>query len=132
MAVVYAERCVGDQRKLHLADFKAPVGRADVEATGHGRKLDQVVVAMVLVMVQNDHVVCKEFLDVFFSIQVEPVFQTVSTECLEHQFLGKEVHLLGLLSVSLFIQADKFVEEILPDLLQRLSHVDLSLELGVH
>jgi hypothetical protein len=74
-----------------------------MEATGHGRECESVVVAMVFVVIQHDYVVCKELLDVFFRVQVEPVFQAVSAECLEHLLLSKEVHLLSLLSVSLFI-----------------------------
>ena len=76
--------------------------------------------------------VLEKVLDIFFGVKIKPVFQAHPCKGLPHLLLGEEVNLLGLLRVTLLVQAYKLNEKVLTNLHQRQRHVKFALELRMH
>ena len=64
---------------------------------------------MSLIVIKNNNVVLEKIMDVFFSIEIQPVFQTHPVEFVEHLLLFKETNLLGFLTIALMIKLDKLI-----------------------
>lgn len=62
---------------------------------------------MSLVVIQNHNLVLKHLLHILFCVQVEPVFEAKTAEFVKHLLLLKEVDLLGLLRIALFVETHK-------------------------
>ena len=87
---------------------------------------------MPFVVVQDNDVVLEEVVDVFLSVEIQPILEAHLAELLVHLFLLEEAYLLRLLTVSLPVELDEFVEQVLSNLLQRLCHVYFPAKLRMH
>ena len=63
---------------------------------------------MRLIVIEDHNMILKEVLDVFFCIEIEPIFKSESTKRLKHLLLCEEVDLLRFLCVSFLIKSYKF------------------------
>ena len=88
-----------------------------MEATRDWRQIHQVVEGVSFIVVQDDHVVLEEVVDVFLGVEIQPVLEAHPAELLVHLLLFEEADLLCLLAVPLPIELDELIEEILPNLL---------------
>ena len=59
---------------------------------------------MVLVVIQYDHMIVEEIIDVLFRVELLPIFKAEPWKLLEHLAFLQKVHFLGFLLVSLGIQ----------------------------
>lgn len=132
MPVGYVHAGICEQDKLHLGDFNTPIGGANVEAAGNGRETEQVVKGVLFVVIQDDHLVLKHVLHVFFRVKVEPVLKTESAELVKHLLLLEEVDLVRLLTIAFFVDSDELEQEVLADLGHWLGHENFAFELGMH
>lgn len=87
---------------------------------------------MLFVVIEHYHLVCKEVGEVFFSVEVHPVFESNATKFRKKLLLLEEVERLNFLVVALLVESHKFKQEVLPDLMNGLGHEHFSLECRVH
>ena len=83
-------------------------------------------------MIQDYNLVLEHLLDILFCIQVEPIFQPQPAELMIHLLLLKEIDLLCLLAIALFIQSHELQEQVLSNLVHWLCHENLASKLRMH
>jgi len=132
VSVVETYWSISHNSEFEVSNFEVPAARSNVEAGGHRRQLHYTVKRMMFIVVKHCHKFSKESVDIFFSIQVLPVFQPESWKFLEQLSFLEEIHFLGLLVVPLCILLDEFKQQILSDLVQGLSHEHFAFEARVH
>ena len=72
-------------------------------------QIHQVIEGVPFIVVQHDHMILEEVVDVFLRVEIQPVLKAHPTELLEHLLLLEEADLLRLLAVSFPIEFDKLI-----------------------
>ena len=76
MSVVKADRGICDDGEFQMPDLEVPTTRSNVEARRHRCQLNYTIVRVMLVVAQYCHELTKKSVDIFFGVQILPVFQS--------------------------------------------------------
>ena len=103
-----------------------------METTRDRRHGEQIVVDVTLVVIEDDDSVLEHTLHIFLSVKIKPVFETETTELMEHLLLLEEVNLLSFLLVAFLVEANVLEKQVLANLLHWLGHQNFTTELRMH
>jgi hypothetical protein len=95
-------------------------------------ELDNTVEDMVFIVIQYNDMIGEEIVDVFFCVQLLPIFKAEPRKLLKHLTFLQKVHFLGFLLITFWVEFHQLQQEVLHDLHQRKSHVDLASEARMH